>query len=140
MKKQMIAWLLLFAMVLAVAPFAYAAEGEAVASVNGESYSTVQAAVDAAGDGVVTLLADSNEAVAVSGDLYLDLNGKTLAALTVTDGTLYGMDSTTDQYDNPDACGKIAQVTGDYAADYQTGDLKRYLWKRLPACLSTVSI
>ena len=126
MKKRLIVWALVLALALAVMPMAFAAEGD-VASVNGQTYATVQAAVDAANGAVVTLLADSDESVAVSGDLHLDLNGKTLAGLTITDGTLYGMDSTTDNYDNAEACGKIAQITGSYAADYKNADAKRYL-------------
>ena len=126
MKKQLIVLAIVIAMVLAVMPMAFAAEGD-VASVNGQTYATVQAAVEAANGAVVTLLTDSDESVTVSGDLYLDLNGKTLAGLTITDGTLYGMDSTTDKYDNADNCGKIAQITGNYAADYKNADAKRYL-------------
>ena len=126
MKTRLIVWALVLAMVLAVMPMAFAAEGD-VASVNGQTYTTVQAAVDAANGAVVTLLADSSESVTASGDLYLDLNGKTLAGLTITDGTLYGMDSTTDKYDNAEGCGKIAQITGNYAADYKNADAKRYL-------------
>ena len=126
MKKRLIVWALVLAMVLAVMPMAFAAEGD-VASVNGQTYTTVQAAVDAANGAVVTLLADSDESVTVSGDLYLDLNGKTLAGLTITDGTLYGMDSTTDKYDNAEGCGKIAQITGNYASNYKNADAKRYL-------------
>jgi len=122
----MIVWILVLTMALSIMPLAFAAEGDA-ASVNGMGYATVQDAVDAANGAVVTLLADSDETVTASADLYLDLNGKTLAGLTMTGGTLYGMDSTTDKYDNPDACGKIAQVTGDYATEYQNADLKRYL-------------
>ena len=126
MKKRLIVWALVIAMALAVMPMAFAAEGD-VASVNGVGYATVQGAVDAANGAVVTLLADSDETVAASGDLYLDLNGKTLAGLTITDGTVYGMDSTTDKYDNADGCGKITQITGSYAADYKNADAKRYL-------------
>ena len=126
MKKQLIVWALVIAMVLAVAPMAFAAEGD-VASVNGQTYATVQTAVEAANGAVVTLLADSDETVTVSGDLYLDLNGKTLAGLTITDGTLYGMDTTTDNYDNADNCGKISQITGSFSADYKNADAKRYL-------------
>ena len=126
MKKRLIVWALVLVMTLAVMPMAFAAEGD-VASVNGVGYTTVQDAVDAANGAVVTLLADSDETVTVSGDLYLDLNGKTLAGLTITDGTLYGMDSTTDKYDNAEGCGKISQITGSYAADYKNADAKRYL-------------
>ena len=126
MKKQLIVLAIVIAMVLAVMPMAFAAEGD-VASVNGQTFASVQTAVEAANGAVVTLLADSDESVAVSGDLYLDLNGKTLAGLTITDGTLYGMDSTTDKYDNADNCGKISQITGNYAADYKNADAKRYL-------------
>ena len=125
--KRMSKLLLALIMLLSLTSVAFAAEGEsAVASVNGETYTTVQAAVLAANGEVVTLLADSDETVTASGDLYLDLNGKTLAGLTITNGKLYGMDSTTDKYNNPDGCGKIAQFTGVYAAHCRV-NMKRYV-------------
>lgn len=138
MKQKVLSLLLVLAMVLSMAPAVLAAdanqwEGDidaVVASVNGTYYSTVQGAIDAANGGVVKLLNDSEEAVTASGDLYLDLNGNTLASLTVNNGTLYGMDSTTNDYDCTDGYGKIVSLTGSYEMHYKsdiTGEIMRYL-------------
>ena len=57
--------------------------GEAVASVNGTLYATLQAAVDAADgvDDVVVLVADATSAsVVINKNLTIDLNGKTITA------------------------------------------------------------
>ncbi|MBR5569402.1 MAG: glycoside hydrolase family 88 protein [Oscillospiraceae bacterium] len=96
---------------------------KAVATVGGENYTTVQAAVDAANGGVVTLLADSQEAITAE-DLYLDLNGHSLSKVTVT-GTLYGMDSATNGYTASGA--KIETLEGNYAPLYRNADAKRYM-------------
>lgn len=95
------------------------AETDGVARVGNTAYATVAEAVAAANGQTVTLLADSQESVTVSGDIYLDLNGHTLAGLTVENGTLYGMDTTTDDYDCSDGYGSITSITGDYAAHHQ---------------------
>ncbi len=97
---------------------------KAVAIANGVEYLTVQAAVDAANGGTVKLLADSQEEITATGDLYLDLNGYSLKKATVT-GTLYGMDSATDAYTASGA--KIETIEGDYAAHYRNADAKRYM-------------
>ncbi|MBR5569680.1 MAG: hypothetical protein IKW10_02170 [Oscillospiraceae bacterium] len=94
------------------------------ATVNGTPYETVQEAVDAAGGGVVKLMADSDEAITARGDLYLDLNGCSLSKVTVS-GTLYGMDSATDNYKTSGA--KIETVVGLYASNCRNSDAKRYL-------------
>ena len=93
------------------------------AEVNGMSYDSVQAAVDAANGNVVKLLADSQEEITAD-DLYLDLNGHSLSKVTVT-GTLYGMDSATNGYTASGA--KIETVVGQYAAHYRNADAKRYM-------------
>ncbi len=139
MKQKVLSLLLVFVMVLSVTPAVLAADADqweseidtlGVAVVNGNYYGTVQEAVNAANGGVVTLLADSEEAVTVTGDLYLDMNGYTLASLFITDGTLYGMDSTTDDYNCDDGYGKIGTITGTYAKQYKsdiTGSIMRYM-------------
>ena len=93
------------------------------AVVNGESYSTVQEAVDNANGGVVTLMANSHEEITAT-DLYIDLNGFNLKKVTVT-GTLYGMDSATNEYVSSGA--KIETVVGTYATHYRNSDAKRYM-------------
>ncbi|MBR5570239.1 MAG: hypothetical protein IKW10_05015 [Oscillospiraceae bacterium] len=130
MNKRVLSVLLVLTMVLALATPVLATndwEGEidvvAVAVVNGKTYPTVQAAVDAANGGVVMLLTDADEQITAT-DLILDLNGYSLKKATVT-GTLYGMDSATDGYVASDA--KIETVEGTYAAHYRNADAKRYL-------------
>ena len=138
MKTKVLSLMIAMAMLISVVPSAFAAndrwEGEmdaaGVATANGVYYDTVQEAVDNADGTLVTMLQNSEETVNAKGDLYLNLNGKSLAALNVTDGTLYGMDSTTNDYDCTDGYGKIASVTGTYAQQYKTditGSTKRYL-------------
>ena len=108
----------------------FAEETTYIAQVGENGYATVAEAVAAANGETVTLLADSAETVTVSGDLYLDLNGHTLAGLTITDGTLYGMDTTTDDYVSDEGYGKISALSGDYAEYHQTqvgGNPQRYL-------------
>ena len=95
-------------------------------------YTTLADAVAAAGTSsanYVQLLNDVTETTTVSGDLYIDLNGHTLSGLTVT-GTVYGMDSATNKYDDTGA-GSMT-VTGTVASAYkstaaQTGEIYRYL-------------
>ena len=55
-------------------------------------------------------------------DLYLDLNGCTVTGtITVTNGhTLYGMDSTTDNYDGTKAGKIVGTVTGNVAPVHKT--------------------
>lgn len=95
-------------------------------------YTTLAAAVTAAGgssSNYIQLLADVTETVTVSGDLYIDLSGHTLSGVTCT-GTVYGMDSATNDY--TDANAGSMTVTGTVAASYktttaQTGAIYRYL-------------
>ena len=139
MKRFMIAWMLIVAIILSTVPSAFAVEGNdwesemdvvAQAVVNGNTYPSVQEAVNAANGALVTLLADSDESVTAAANLYLNLNGKTLAKLTMTSGTLYGMDFTSDKYNNEDGCGKILSVEGKYANVHKTdvaGQVKHYM-------------
>lgn len=87
-------------------------------------YLTVQDAVAHAADGYVQLLTDSQEQVIVNGDLHLDLNGHSLAQLSIS-GTLYGMDSTTDSYSDANL-GQL-QVAGDVASDWVAANGNRYI-------------
>ena len=82
----------------------------------------------AAGEGYLTLLADYEGNAEVSGELYLDLNGKTLTGNITGSGTLYGMDSATDEYT---AGGRI---TGTVSCKLEmqfktgiTGSVRRYM-------------
>ncbi len=104
-----------------------------VAQVGQTQYYSVADAIAAANGSFVKLLADVAEDITVSNDLYLDLNGYTISGcVTVAEGaTLYGMDSTTDDYDCADGYGKLTgTVTGNVAAQFKsdiTGAIKRYV-------------
>ena len=132
MNKRILLVLLALSVVLTLASPVFAVEGNdwegeidvvGAAVVNEKSYSTVQEAVNAANGGVVKLLANSDEEITAT-DLYIDLNGYSLKKATVT-GTLYGMDSATNEYKASDA--KIETVDGEYASNYCNADAKRYL-------------
>lgn len=78
-----------------------------------DEYATLQAAVTAYdGTGYIQLTADvTEESVTIDRDVYLDLNGHTVnGTVTISDGTLYGMDSSSDGYAAP--TGSITTVTG----------------------------
>lgn len=98
--------------------------------VAGETFLDLQAAVDAAVSvgGDLKLLADSPEEITVSGPLNLDLNGHNLTGkVTITDGAvLYGIDTTTDDYDCSDGYGSIAQLEGAYEPFFLSADSKYY--------------
>ena len=109
-------------------------ESLTVAKIGEEEYTTLQAAVDAAGENdVVVLVADTTgEATVPAGKtLNLDLKGHHVAKLIVEDGgKLHGMDSATDDYDCEDGYGKIAAIEGSYEKVYRTevsGYGKRYV-------------
>lgn len=97
-----------------------------VAQVGEQTYLTLQEAIDAAQGSCVKLLEDVTADVVVSGQLYLDLNGKELTGAVSGDGTLYGIDSATDGYD----CANMGRITGTVSctvvAQFKT-DAKRYL-------------
>lgn len=83
-----------------------------------------------AADCYLQLINDVTAADTVSGTLYLDLNGNTLQGITIT-GTLYGMDSTTNSYDDS-AAGKLIPASGApqkhiKTAKSQIGAVRSYL-------------
>lgn len=104
-------------------------EGAAVV----DYFTDVQAAVDAAGHNqYVRLLKDWDGNITAQKDLYLDLAGhKVTGTVHVSKGAvLYGMDSTTDDYDSQDGYGTIANIDGQYAKQHQvdtSGISRRYL-------------
>ena len=127
--SRVLALVLMIALMLSMIPTALAQE-EYAAAVNGTGYTTVAEAVSKANGKPVKLLKDSKEQVTANGDLYLDLNGHCLDSLTMASGTLYGMDSTTDDYDCTDGYGMIRNLIGSYADNYKTditGAIRRYL-------------
>ena len=96
------------------------AAADDVAVIGTTGYASLQAAVNAYKDTSkpIKLLADTREEITVSKDVYLDLNGFDVTGeVIVTAGTLYGMDSQTDDYTVQDAAGygKLANVSGSVA-------------------------
>lgn len=87
-----------------------------------EDYPTLQKAVDAynklddstASKTYIQMLHSTTGDVNTNKDLYLDLNGRTVTGdITVTSGyKLYGMDSTTDEYDGAKAGKIVGKVNG----------------------------
>ena len=100
------------------------------ATIGETEYTSLQAAVDAAtAEDTVKLVKDSAEEIVVAEGktLNLDLNGKSLAKLTVN-GSFYGMDSTTDDYVcGEDDYGKIGTIEGNYDKVHKTAAGKRYV-------------
>ena len=81
-------------------------------------YKTISEAISAADSNCyIQLLSDVNETSTVNGDLYIDLNGHNLTGITCN-GTVYGMDSTTKDYD--DSLAGSMQVTGNVATVFKT--------------------
>lgn len=93
-------------------------------------YLSLQEAVDAAQSGYVKLMKDVTEDVVIPSDVYLDLNGKTLTGSVTGEGTLYGMDSSTDGY-SVDNLGRITgSVSCNVAANFKTdvtGSVRHYM-------------
>lgn len=85
-------------------------------------WTSVQQAAENAPDGHVQLLADSGETVSAD-TLYLDLNGHTLAGVTVTTA-LYGYD--TSATTETEGSGSILSVTGPVVMDH-TAESTRYI-------------
>ena len=86
------------------------AVGLAYAQEKGIAYTEVDSFTQ--DNGVIQLQADA-DSLTFSEDTYLDLNGYDVANVTVTAGTLYVMDSQTDDYSVADGVyGNIANITG----------------------------
>lgn len=96
------------------AAYAYYAQDGAYKS---KGYYTIEDAMAHADVIYVKLCADRSEDLDIASDLYLDLAGYSInATVNVAEGaTLYGMDSTTDDFDCADGYGKIAAINGNYA-------------------------
>ena len=120
MKRQF--FLILLALLLLIGCTAVvAAEAETVATIGSSTYTTLQAAVNAYSDSsnCIRLEKATDEAVSISKDICLDLNGHDVTGtVTVTGGTLTVMDSQTDDFTVNDEAGygSIANVTGNIAA------------------------
>ena len=113
-------WLVLTAVVLISCLHVAVAAADDAAMIGTTGYGTLQEAVDAwqDTDAPVRLQADIEEAVTVSKDTYLDLNGfDVTGVVSVTGGTLYCMDSQTDDYTVEDNAGygKLYNASGKVA-------------------------
>ena len=89
-----------------------------------ETYAAFADAI-AAEETALTLLADHAGDAALTGDLYLDLNGFELTG-NITGGTLYGLDSATNDYTAENA-GRIIGTVENVAKQFKNADGKRYL-------------
>lgn len=104
-----------------------------VAQVGETKYEYLQDAVDAVSEGgYLQILIDCDEPVTISKTIYLDLAGHKLTGkVTVAEGvTLYGADTTTDDYDCTDGYGEITNVEGKVAPHYKktlNNKVRRYL-------------
>lgn len=84
------------------------------AGVEQSSFATVEEAVKSCADGqYIRLNKNQTVALALTDDLYIDLNGHDLTG-TVTGGKVYGMDSATDQY-TADGAGRFACTDNENA-------------------------
>lgn len=90
------------------------------------SYKTIAEAL-AAQDHRLILMSDYNGDAELTADLYLDLSGNTLTGNVTGTGTLYGMDSATDQYTTDSMGGIIGTVSCEVASNFKDVSLKRYM-------------
>ena len=95
------------------------------------SFAGAVAAAQSMQNSYVRLLADAEETYCVTGELWLDLNGCQLSGITVS-GTLYGMDSATDDYTDTKAGALTCTLTdqGQVIPHHKhqlSGSIKRYM-------------
>lgn len=95
-------------------------------------YTSVASAIANAETGYVKLLTDCSENLNITKDVYIDLNGYNMTGkISVLSGaTLFGMDSSTDDYNCADGYGKITNISGNVSVHHKsnvTGMVKRYL-------------
>ena len=102
-----------------------------VAKVGDTEYTSIADAIAACGQGqYIVLINNVTEDVTISGDVYLDLNGKILTGNVLGDGTLYAMDSATNDYDESDVGGIVGTVMCNVPAVIETeinGEIMKYL-------------
>ncbi|MBR5569477.1 MAG: metallophosphoesterase [Oscillospiraceae bacterium] len=92
------------------------------------TYADLASAIAAYESGIITLLTDVAEDVTVNGDLYLDLNGKSLTGNISGNGTIYGMDSANDTYDASLCGGIMGNVSCNVASSFKNEETaKRYI-------------
>jgi len=119
MKKRILLPLLALLLLTGFAFAAFAAQSDTVATIGSTGYDSLQAAIDACSGTAIRLEKDTDEAVSVTKDVCLDLNGYDVTGgVTVTGGTLYVKDSQTDDYtvNDDNGYGQLSDVTGTIAA------------------------
>ena len=110
-----------------------AAAPKASFEVDGKEYITLEAALRAHTEEktYIKLLCDVTEDVTLAQNVYLDLAGFDWdGTITLNGNRLFGMDSTTDDYDCTDGYGTITQVEGNPELHHKTdvtGKIRRYL-------------
>ena len=83
-------------------------------------YGTLAQAAENAANGYLLLCADVTEALTVSGDCYLDLNGFTLTGdITVENGTLYLIDGATADYTAENRGKVVGNITGNISRNFK---------------------
>lgn len=126
MKQKLLSKLLAIAMVLTLLPagvFAEGAEGTNVAQIGDQGYATLQAAVDAAGDGqTVTLVANVTEDITIPAgkNVTLDLGNSTLTnksgdTITVALGATLTVTGNGESADEDGSAGTVDNVTNGKA-------------------------
>lgn len=97
-----------------------------VAEIGTTKYDTLQGAVtkflqDSSSNTYIKMLHSTTANINITKDLYLDLNGCTVTGTFDMGGkTLYGMDSTTDNYDGTTPGKLVGTVTGNVALVHET--------------------
>ena len=97
-----------------------------VAEIGATKYDTLQKAVTefqktSSSNTYIKMLHSTTEEITASRDLYLDLNGCTVTGdFKMAGHTLYGMDSTTDNYDGTTPGKLVGTVTGTVAPVHET--------------------
>lgn len=99
--------------------------GLQVAEIGATKYDTLQKAVTefqkTSGNTYIKMLHSTTESINSTSDLYLDLNGRTVTGnFNMNGNTLYGMDSTTDNYDGTTPGKLDGTVTGNVALVHET--------------------
>ena len=113
MKKHILTAVCALALVACLVTVAAAAN--TAATIGNQSYASLQTAVDNSNSDLIKLVQDA-DTLSVTKDTYIDLNGCNIQSVTVESGTLYVMDSQTDDYTVADGkYGKIANYTGSVA-------------------------
>ena len=113
MKRTLITILCILAVLTGIVTVAMAADAAVAATVGTTSYTDLQEAVDES-NGQLVKLEKPAASITVNGDVSIDLNGFDMESVTVESGTLYGMDSKTNDYSGT-GYGKIGTVSGNVA-------------------------